>query len=125
MRFLEIDEQHANLAIPHQIAHGIEHAVAVVAGKRDRLIVNNANKPRVAALVRHSWSALVIDSREEKHIPTFDERLMLRRNFRKHVTFFDIVSKPSCVEALLQRAMVGSILTAHRHFPYCKKTILL
>src|SRR6266404_3740391 len=80
MRLLEIDEQHANLAIPHQVAHRIEHAVAVVAGKRDRLIVKNANKPWVAALIGHSRSALVIDSREEKHIPTFDERLHINHS---------------------------------------------
>src|SRR5689334_22840059 len=109
MRLIEIDEQHANLAIPHEVAHGIEHAVAVVAGKRDRLVVKNANKPWVAALVGHCGSALVIDGREEKHIPTFDERLMLTGNFCKHHTFFDIVSKPSRVEALLQRAMNRSI----------------
>ena len=63
-------------------------------------IVKNANKPWVAALVGHSRSASVIDSREEKHIPTFDERVYAPADFCKHHTFFDIVSrKPVCRSA--------------------------
>ena len=32
----------------------------------------------------------------------FDERLVLWRDFGEHYARFDIVSKPSCVEAVLQ-----------------------
>ena len=112
--------KHTNLVVPHQVAHRIKHAIAVVAGKRNRLMVKNANKSWIAAFVGHGRPALVIDSRQKKHVSTFDERLMLRRNFGKHQTFFDIVSKPPRVEALLQRAMDGSIQSAHVSPPNCK-----
>jgi hypothetical protein len=46
----EIDEQHADLGVPEQVTHRIEHAVAVVARKCDGLTVENANEPRIAAL---------------------------------------------------------------------------
>jgi hypothetical protein len=36
------------LWVPEQVTHGIEHAVAVVAGKRDSLAVEDANEPRIA-----------------------------------------------------------------------------
>ena len=51
----EIDEQHADLRVPEQITHGIEHAVAVVTRKRNRLAVEDANEPRIATLVKRRW----------------------------------------------------------------------
>jgi hypothetical protein len=98
----EIDEQHADLRVPEQVTHGIKHAVAVVAGKRNSLAVEDANEPRIATLLRDRGSALVIYGRQKEHLAAFDERLVLWRNFRQHHAFFNIVSKPPCVEALLQ-----------------------
>jgi hypothetical protein len=59
----EIDEQHADLGVPEQVTHRIEHAVAVVARKCDGLTVENANEPRIAALLGDSGSTLVIYGR--------------------------------------------------------------
>ena len=92
MWLFEIDEQHADMRVPEQITHGIEHAVAVVAGKRNSLAVEDANEPRIATLVGDSRSSLVIYGRQKEHLTAFDERLVLWRNFRQHHTFFNVVS---------------------------------
>ena len=44
----------------------------------------------------------MINGRQKEHIAAFDERLVLWRDFGEHYARFDIVSKPSCVEAVLQ-----------------------
>jgi hypothetical protein len=56
----EIDEQHAHLGVPDQVTHRIEHAVAVIAGKREGLAAEDANESWIAALVGDSRSSLVI-----------------------------------------------------------------
>jgi hypothetical protein len=45
---------------------------------------------------------LVIDGGQKEHVPAFDEGLMFWRNFGEHYARFNIVSQPSCVEAVLQ-----------------------
>jgi hypothetical protein len=78
-----------------------EHAVAVVTRKGDGLSIDNANKPRITALIGHGWSALMINGRHKEHVAAFNERLMLGRDFAEHDTRFDIVGKPPCIETVL------------------------
>jgi len=75
-----IDEQHADLRVPEQVTHGIKHAVAVVAGKRNSLAVEDANEPRIATRISDRVSALVTYGPQKEHLASFDERLVLWRN---------------------------------------------
>src|SRR6516225_5435897 len=102
MWLLEVDEQHADVVVSKQITHRIKHAVAIVAGKRDGFAVDYANESWIAALVRDSRPALVIDGRQKEHVTAFDKRLVLWWNLGEHHARFDIVSKPPRVEAILQ-----------------------
>src|ERR1051326_1786022 len=103
MRRLIDDEQHAALVVPVQVTDGIEHAVALLALKSGAPAVEDTKKSRVAALIRHGWSTLMIDGRQKEHVAAFDERLVLGRDFREHYACFDIVGKTPCIEAILQR----------------------
>ena len=98
----EIDEQHADLEVPEQVTHRIEHAVAIIARKCDGLTVENANEPWIAALVGDSGSTLVIYGRQKEHVTAFDECFVLSRNLCQHHARFNVVSKPPRVEAVLQ-----------------------
>jgi hypothetical protein len=102
MRLLKVDKEHADLRISKQITHRIEHAVTIVTRKDDGLTIDNANKPGIAALLGHGWSALMINARQKEHVAAFNERLMLGREFGEHHARFDIVGKPPCIEAVLQ-----------------------
>jgi len=102
MRLLKVDKEHADLLIPEQVTHRIEHAVAIVTGKDDRLVIDNTNKAGIAALIGHCWSTLMINGRQKEHIAAFNERLMLGRDFGEYDARFDIVGKPPRIEAVLQ-----------------------
>src|SRR5262249_45872258 len=99
--------------VPHEIAHGIEHAVAVVTGERDGLGIEHADEARVAALVRHRRSALVIDAGEKEHVAALDEGAMLRRNLGLDDAALDAVGEPAGVETVLQLAMARAVQSAH------------
>jgi hypothetical protein len=51
VRLFEINEQHADVLISEQVAHRIEHAVAVIAGKSDGLAVEDADEAQIATLI--------------------------------------------------------------------------
>src|SRR5215475_1035321 len=102
MRLLKVDKEHADLLISEQVTHRIEHAVSIVTWKDDSLTIDDTNKPGIAALIGNSWSALMINGRQKEHVPAFNEGLMLGRDFGEHHARFDIVGKPSRIEAVLQ-----------------------
>ena len=68
----------------------------------DGLTVENANEPRIAALVGDSGSTLVIYGRQKEHVTAFDERFVRSRNLCQHHARLNVVSKPPRVEAVLQ-----------------------
>ena len=69
VRFFKVDEQHADLAGLADVAHGQEHAVAVVAGEQDGPAVDDFDKAGVAAFVGDGGSAVVVYRGEEEHVP--------------------------------------------------------
>jgi hypothetical protein len=93
---------HADLGVPEQVTHRIEHAVAIVARNCDGLTVENANEPRIAAPVGDSGSTLVIYGRQKEHVTAFDERFVLSRNLCQHHARLNVLSKSPRVEAVLQ-----------------------
>ena len=68
MRLLKVDKEHADLRISKQVTHRIEHAVTVVTRKGDDLTIDNTNKPGIAALIGHGWSALMINGRQKERV---------------------------------------------------------
>src|SRR6185503_7401873 len=73
LRTLEVDEEQADLRVDEEIAEALEHAVAVVARKRQRLRIHHADKAGPAALVRAVRAALRVGGGEEEHGPRLDE----------------------------------------------------
>src|SRR5277367_1144227 len=64
----EIDEQQSSVWIHRQIAQRVEHAVAVVVGECDVLLVDHADETGIAAFMRYVGSALGIVRRNEKRV---------------------------------------------------------
>jgi hypothetical protein len=60
----------------------------------------------------------MINGRQKEHVAAFNERLMLGLDFGEHYARFDIVGKPPCIEAVLQRTMDRSIQPAHLIFSH-------
>ena len=74
---LEVDEQQAHLRVRQQVPHREEHAVAVVAGERDRVLVEHLDEARIAALVRALRRPVLVRGREEEHVARLDERAVV------------------------------------------------
>jgi hypothetical protein len=77
VRPLEVDEQQADVALAQDVAHRVEHAVAVEAGERQRLVVDHLHEPRRAALVGDRRPPLRVDGGQEEHVARGDEGLLV------------------------------------------------
>ena len=78
VRLYEIDEQQADVALPDDVAHRVEHAVAVEAGERQRLLVDDLDQPDWSTLVGDGGAAFLVDGGEEEHIARGNEGLLVR-----------------------------------------------
>ena len=67
------DEQHADFAMLQDVAGAHEHAVAVVVGEGDGVVINDADEARVAAPVRAIEISGGITAGEEEHVALFHE----------------------------------------------------
>ncbi len=62
----EVHEQQPDAPVAGDVAHGEEHAVAVVAGEHDGRLVDHANEACGAAFVADGRVAVCVDSAEEE-----------------------------------------------------------
>src|SRR5208283_884462 len=76
---VEIDKQQSSVWIHRQIAQRVEHAVAVVVGECEVLVVDYPDKTGIAALMRYVGSALGIIRRNEERVRARDLLLLCRR----------------------------------------------
>src|SRR5262245_14041177 len=123
MRVLEVDEQQSDLVVPGDVAHRIEHAVAVVAGKRDRPVVEHPHESDVAALVGDGRPPLMVDARKPEHVPAFDEGLVSLADLGFDRSLFEAIGEPAGIEAILKRAVVRSVYSAHDEPLLCGKPL--
>ena len=69
----EVDEQQSDLGGGGDVAHGEEHAVAVVAGEGDRGRIEDLHEAGRATLVRDRGEAVGSNRREEEEFATGQE----------------------------------------------------
>src|SRR5262245_59832511 len=96
------DEQQANMRVHNQIAEALEHAVAVVIGKRQLRGIGNAHESRHAALERAIGPPTSVGSRQEKIGGAFDESLVVCTECVSGELFFEPVRNASTIETVLQ-----------------------
>ena len=108
----EVDEQQADLRVLQCVPHREIHAVAVVAGERDRVLVEDAHEARAAALVRALGLSVAIGSGEEEHVARLDEGAVVVVDPVVHDSLLDAVGEPARVEAILETAAL-LVIDAH------------
>ena len=102
LRTLEVDEEQADLRVDEEIAEALEHAVAVVAGKRQRLRIHHADEAGPPALVRAVRAALRVGGGEEEHGPGLDEGPVGVGEDAVDDLLDHPIGEPARVEALLE-----------------------
>src|SRR3990170_4227841 len=74
---LKVDKQHPDVRVHHEVSETLEHAVAIVARKCERLCVQYPDKSRQAPLVGAVGPPLCVGCGEEEQRPALDERPIL------------------------------------------------
>jgi len=110
---LEREEQQADLGVDEQVPERQEHAVAVVAGERDRVLVQNAHEAGIPALVRAVRPALLVGRRDEQHVDALDERAVAVVDEVTDLALLEPVGQPARVEAVLQGAAALVVEPGH------------
>ena len=113
IRVREADEEQPDVRVLPQISHRDVHAVPVVVGERDRLLVHDAHESGLAALVRAVRAALFVRRRDEEHVDVLDERRVVLADEVVEQDLFDAVRDPPRVEPVLQLAAAVVIDDAH------------
>ncbi len=57
----------------------------------------------------------MVDRGEPEHVAGLDEGLVLGDNLSPDDPVFDVVGEPAGIEAVLQRAVLGAVESAHRY----------
>src|SRR5262245_25710663 len=96
------DEQQANMRVHNHIAEALEHAVAVVIGKRHLRGIRNAHESRHATLERAIGPPASVGGRQEKIGGAFDESLVVCTECGSGELFFEAVGNASAIETVLQ-----------------------
>ena len=109
---LEVDEQQAHLRVREQVPHREEHAVAVVAGESDRVLVEHLDEARIAALVRALRRPVLVRGREEEHVARLDEGAVVGVDRVPDDALLEPVGEAARVEAVLEAAAV-LVIDAH------------
>jgi hypothetical protein len=93
------------VSVDEHVARREIHAVAVVAGERDRPLVEDADEAGVAALVRAVGPAVGVGGGHEDHVAALDERpvVLVDRSPRDEL-LVDAVREPARVETILEAA---------------------
>ena len=113
MRRFEVDEQDADAGVAADVAHRIEHAVAVVAGEGDGAFVHDFYEAGIAALVGTGRKAAGVDCRQEEHVAALDEGLLVVRHFRMDDELFGGIRDAPGVEHVLECALRRGVKLAH------------
>jgi hypothetical protein len=101
-----------------EVAERQVHAVAVVAWKGERAIVEHPHEAGIAALVGALRSALGVSGRQEEHVHTLDERALLGADGGAHQALVDAIGEPARVEPVLEvprvRVVCGRLAHAQK-----------
>ena len=90
------------MRVDEQVAGRQVHAVAVVARKRERALVEHADEAGLAALVRALRPPLGVGGRDEDHVARLDERAVVLVDGLVHDALVDPVGEAARVEAILE-----------------------
>jgi hypothetical protein len=109
----EVDEEEPDLMRRRYVPHREEHPIAVVAGERDRPLVEHPDEARLASLVRAVRMTFLVDGREKEHVHSLNERTVV---FGERVANepSHAVRQPSRIELVLQLSRTWSI-EVHGH----------
>ena len=113
MGAFEVHEQQPDPTVTGDVAHGEEHAVAVVAGEHDRGPVDDPYEPGGSSLVGHGRVAVGVDGAEEEERSGLDEGGRLVVDLGLDDDGFEHVGDPAAVELVLQNALLFSVEAAH------------
>ena len=111
------DEQQADIAVDHNVAEALEHAVAVIVGNASSEAPVTRTKPGMPPLNEQSGVALRIGGGEKEIGGALDEGLVVGGERRARQFFFQPVGNAPAVEAVLQLPVAVVIHDAHRRNP--------
>ena len=104
----------ADVGVRPDVAERQEHAVAVVYGKRERAVVDDADEAGVTALVGALRVAVGVAGREEEHVARLDERLGVVVDPFAHQQLVDPIRDAARVEPVLPETVSSlKVLTPH------------
>src|SRR4051812_45180588 len=110
---LDVDEEQAHCRVDQDVARGQVHAVAVVAGKGQRVRVQHTDEARLAALVGAGRPALGVGCREEEHVAVLDEPAVRLADGVADEQRVDPLGQGLGVEAILQEATAAVEADGH------------
>ena len=100
---LPVHEEDADAGIPQHVAAAQVHAVAVVERKGDRVLVQHAHEPAVAALVGARRLPVLVGGGQEEHVHALDEGSVALVDRVGDEPLLDAVGETARVEAILER----------------------
>src|ERR1041384_944862 len=115
LALLEIDEQDADGRVGRNVAEALEHAVAVVARKGERVRRDDPHESGRTPLVRAVGLALRIGARQEEEALLGKECAILFAELGAQQLFGQAIGDAPAVEALLQRAALVVIEVHQRN----------
>src|SRR5260221_15242 len=101
VRPLEVDEQQRHRRVDEQIAEAAEHAVAVVARKRELGLAGHADEAGRPAFVRAVGPSLVVGGGAEEQRPAIDERAVFVAEVSARKLLVEPVGEAARVVAVL------------------------
>jgi hypothetical protein len=119
VRCREVDEEQTHLGVLRDVAGGVEHPVTVEKREGDGVRVECAHETRIATLLRHRRTALVVDGPGEEHVTALDERTVHFRELAVDGEGLDPVGDPAGVVLVLEDAVPGTVKTAHERSSGC------
>ena len=112
---VHVDEQQADVGVDQHVAEALEHAVAVVVGKRQLVGRGDAHEARRSALERAVGPPFRVGGREEEIDGALDERLVVGGEGCARQLLLQPVGDAAAVERVLQPAVAVVIHDARRH----------
>src|SRR5262245_45493441 len=109
---LEVDDEQAHVPGREQSAGSQEHAVPVVDGKREGVLVDDADEAGLAPLVGALRLSVLVGRGDEEHVPGLDEGAVVGVDHLTDDALLDPVREASRVEAVLEPA-AGFVVEAH------------
>ena len=110
---LEVDEEKAHVMRRGNVAHGEIHAISVVVGKGEGLVIDHGHEARVSSLVGAGRLSCGIDGCEKEHVEAFDEGPVFTSEAVMDRHLLETVGEAAGIEAILQLASGGRIKGRH------------